>query len=81
MKPPPPPRAWFEKFSNTMCSLGFAASRYDFGLFTKSTDKGTIHLLLYVDDMIITSSDIQGINDLKEYVHQRFEMKNLELLR
>lgn len=39
-------QAWFEKF------MGFTASHYDSGLFTKSTALCTI-LLLYVDDMII----------------------------
>ncbi|KAJ9547369.1 hypothetical protein OSB04_019912 [Centaurea solstitialis] len=55
------PRAWFEKFSTTVLSLGFSASNYDFGLFTCTTDAGTILLLLYVDDMIITVlSDSRG---------------------
>ena len=48
------PRAWFAKFSSTISRLGYITSYYDSILFLHQTDKGTILLLLYVDDMIIT---------------------------
>ncbi|KAJ9547397.1 hypothetical protein OSB04_019940 [Centaurea solstitialis] len=74
------PQAWFEKFSNTVLSLGFSASNYDSGLFTRTTDSGTILLLLYVDDMIITGSDTIGIAHIKQSLSSSFEMKDLGLL-
>ncbi|KAJ9537573.1 hypothetical protein OSB04_030306 [Centaurea solstitialis] len=74
------PRAWFEKFNNTVLSLGFSTSNYDSGLFTRTTDSGTILLLLYVDDMIITGSDTTGITHLKQSLSSSFEMKDLGLL-
>ena len=55
------PRAWFAKFSSTIFRLGYTASPYDSALFLRRTDKGTILLLLYVDDMIITVDDLSGI--------------------
>ena len=55
------PRAWFAKFSSTIFRLGYTASPYDSALFLRRTDKGTILLILYVDDMIITGDDFSGI--------------------
>ena len=55
------PRAWFAKFSSTISRLGYMASYYDSALFLRRTDKCTILLLLYVDNMIITGDDLNGI--------------------
>ena len=55
------PRAWFAKFSSTIFRLGYTASPYDSALFLRRTDKGTILLILYVDDMIITGDDLSSI--------------------
>ena len=55
------PRAWFAKFNSTIFCLGYTASPYDSALFLRRTDKGTILLLLYMDDMIITGDDLSGI--------------------
>ncbi|KAJ9546887.1 hypothetical protein OSB04_019430 [Centaurea solstitialis] len=71
------PRAWFEKFSTTVLSFGFSASQYDSGLFTRHTEAGSIMLLLYVDDMIITGNDSTGIASLKQSLSSTSEMKDL----
>ena len=55
------PRAWFAKFCFTISRLGYITSDYDSTLFIPLTDKCTILLLLYVDDMIIIGDDLSGI--------------------
>ena len=39
--------------------------------------KGTILLLQYMNDMIITSDDLNGIQELKDFLSQQFKMKDL----
>lgn len=71
------PRAWFEKFSNAILQYGFTQSFCDSVMFVRSSEKGIVILLLYVDDMVITGSDLQGITELKSYLSDCFKMKDL----
>jgi hypothetical protein len=66
------PQAWFAKFSTTISRIGYSISSYDSALFIHLTNRGTILLLLYVDDMIITV-----IQELKQFPSQHFEMRDL----
>ncbi|KAI3744092.1 hypothetical protein L1987_57167 [Smallanthus sonchifolius] len=75
------PRAWFEKFSTVITSLGFLPSNHDSALFVRCTNAGRILLSLYVDDMIITGDDYDGIESLKRDLAHHFAMKDLGLLR
>ena len=71
------PWAWFAKFSSNISRLGYMASHYDSALFLRHIDKCTILLLLYVDDMNITGDNLIGIQELKDFLSQQFEMKDL----
>lgn len=75
------PRAWYERFSNVVTSLGFTSSPHDSALFVRLTSAGRILLLLYVDDMIITGDDSNGIVSIKATLSRCFDMKDLGHLR
>ena len=71
------PRVWFAKFSFTIFCLGYMVSHYDFALFIRCTNKSIILLLLYVNDIIITSDDLSDIQEFKDFLSPQFEMKDL----
>ncbi|GJZ90073.1 uncharacterized mitochondrial protein-like protein, partial [Tanacetum coccineum] len=74
------PRAWYEKFCIIVTSLGFVSSHHDSTLFIKRSSVRRIFLSLYVDDMMITGDDCNGIELLKAELSHRFAMKDLGLL-
>ena len=49
-------------------------------MFFRRSDHGITLLLLYVDHMIITGNDVQGIQDFKRFLGQHSEMKDLSPL-
>ncbi|WZZ44914.1 hypothetical protein YC2023_041173 [Brassica napus] len=71
------PRAWYNKLSTTLNGQGFKKSELDHTLFTLTTPSGMVALLVYVDDIIITGSDKEGIKATKEFLKSMFEIKDL----
>lgn len=70
-------RQWFEKFSETLLQYGFQASLNDYSLFTFSTAKDFVALLVYVDYVIITGTSTILVNDIKKFIHSKFKIKDL----
>ena len=51
------PRAWFDWFNTFLLKYGFFCSLADPSLFISHTDHGSLILLLYVDDILLTGSN------------------------
>ncbi|XP_060171504.1 uncharacterized mitochondrial protein AtMg00810-like [Lycium barbarum] len=71
------PRAWLERFSLYLLHLGFKCSRAYSSLFTLHSSEGTILLLLYVDDIIVTGSNSKQMDVIVRKLGTEFAMKDL----
>ncbi|GJT67524.1 ribonuclease H-like domain-containing protein [Tanacetum coccineum] len=69
-----PPEGYFLTGDN---KNGFSQSKYDYSLYTKS-DKGVfLALLVFVDDIIITSNSVSEIDKFKVFLKSKFMIKDL----
>ena len=75
------PRAWYHKLSTTLNGRGFVKSEADHTLFTLTSKQGIIVILIYVDDIIITGSDKEGIASTKAFLKATFDIKDLGELK
>ncbi|GAU27876.1 hypothetical protein TSUD_159700 [Trifolium subterraneum] len=75
------PRAWFGRFSTIVQQFGMIRSEADHSVFYRHSVQGCIYLIVYVDDIVITGSDQQGILQLKQYLSNQFQTKDLGKLR
>ncbi|KAF7113146.1 hypothetical protein RHSIM_RhsimUnG0156100 [Rhododendron simsii] len=74
-------RQWFAKFFTALIDDGFIQSKTDYSLFTRSRDQQFTVVLVYVDDIIVTCNNETDIRHLKEFLHHRFHLKDLGLLK
>jgi histone deacetylase 1/2 len=71
------PRAWFSKLSAKLHDLGFLPSKADTSLFIYHKFDITIFVLIYVDDIIVTSSSNQAVTALLHDINKDFALKDL----
>lgn len=75
------PKQWNHKLTQALLNLKFKQSQHDYSLFIKKTVEGTIMILVYVDDMLITGSSLILIEETKKSLQQFFKMKDLRELK
>ena len=72
------PRAWYERIDSYL-KLGFTRSNADPNLYFKVVKGKPLILVLYVDDLFLTSAD-PLIHQCKRELAAEFEMKDLGLM-
>ena len=71
------PRAQYGKMNSFLLDIGFSRCHFDPNVYTKKVGNHIIILVLYVDDLILTSSDPKLLTHVKCSLKQNFEMPDL----
>jgi hypothetical protein len=75
------PRCWFAKLAGALKQYGFQQSHSDYSLFTLHKGTLQLHVLVYVDDLIISGNNSAAIHTFKHYLNTCFHMKDLGSLK
>ena len=73
---------WFDHFSYMVHKFDMTRSTSDHSVFYHHTSLGQcIYPIVYVDDIVITNSDHDGIRKLKQYLFSHFQTKDFGKLK
>jgi hypothetical protein len=61
-------------------SFGFQKSLFEATLYVKKTNNDILIISLYVDELLVTGSNAQQVEEFKQKMIQAFEMTNLGLM-
>jgi hypothetical protein len=71
------PKQWHEKFDKTLTLAGFAVNEADKCVYYRYGGGNGVILCLYVDDILIFGNNIDVIKEVKDFLSNNFEMKDL----
>ncbi|GJT64928.1 zinc finger, CCHC-type containing protein [Tanacetum coccineum] len=71
------PKQWHDKFDKSILSNGFTHNSSDRCIYSKFTKDYGVILCLYVDDILIVGTNIEGINETKKFLSSCFQMKDM----
>ena len=70
-------RQWYRKFDSVISSFGFTENLVDECVYLKAVGNQFIFLILYVDDILLASSNIKLLKDTKSFLSKNFDMKDM----
>lgn len=70
-------RQWFLKFSTTLTQYGFEKCYGDDTMFVKKIDGRFIVVLVYADDILITSTNDDVVVELKAQLSSTFQLRDI----
>jgi hypothetical protein len=71
------PKQWHDKFDRTLTSVGFVTNEADKCVYYRYGRGEGVILCLYVDDILIFGTSLELIKEFKDFLSQKFEMKDL----
>ena len=70
-------RQWYLNFDQTIMNVGFKENVEDNCVYAKFKNRKFIFLVLYVDDILLASSDVSLLLETKKFLSSKFDMKDL----
>ena len=70
-------RQWYLKFDSVISCFGFKENQVDNCVYMKSEGKNFIFLILYVDDILLASTNLDLLEQTKSFLSKKFDMKDL----
>ena len=65
------------KFNDTIVSFRFRENTVDRCIYLKVSVSKVIFLIMYVNDILLTSNDLRLLNETKKFLSSNFEMKDM----
>ncbi|GKA90633.1 zinc finger, CCHC-type containing protein [Tanacetum coccineum] len=75
------PKQWHDKFDKSILSNGFTHNSSDRCIYSKFTKDYGVILCLYVDDILIVGTNMEGINETKNLCPSMHSKKDMMRLR
>lgn len=70
-------RIWNQELNNALESFGLRKSKYDSCLFYKVENNKLLITAVYVDDILLFCNDDNWLKNIKDFLNQKFQMKDL----
>lgn len=75
------PRAWYDRLDSHLLQLDFYRSQSEATLYVKSCGENSLIVSIYVDDMLVTGSNFELIQQFKDEMRCCFEMTDLGIMK
>ena len=70
-------RQWYIKFNDTITTFGFKENTVDRCIYLKVSGSKFIFLILYIDDILFATNDLDLLYETKKFISKNFEMKDM----
>ena len=71
------PRAWYSKLNSCLEKFSFERCPYEHAVYTKKEGDNVLIVAVYVDDLLITGSDVEAVKKFKKQMSDTFDMSDL----
>ncbi|CAL1388815.1 unnamed protein product [Linum trigynum] len=70
-------RMWYVKLTESLLANGFTQSKADYSIFLTETKGNLVVVIMYVDDIVVGSINLDAVVSVKQMLKSLFKMKDL----